>query len=298
MRITNKYGLSRSRVNLAYHQMQRPTENILRATELIDAPRMRMLKLRHWDEIVIDCTDVGANSIYGSMKHLLVAGAVDSGYLSEVKLKWWTNEDIIEWISGTPDLYDKESQIIEDNKWTKTWKQVYRWEDDGDQFRDWEEQLNVYAWLLRKVMALDTNQLVINVSWMDWTAYRVDPNKNNYPQRPDERKIMSLWDNNKQQLYVLDRLHRHISATHKDNTPLPLCTATERWAKKDKWAVMKKGRKSALSVVLSEQNANEILEKTPEATSIEYRKGADKRCVDYCIVNQFCDYWRDTYAKD
>ena len=70
---------------------------------------------------------------------------------------------------------------------------------------------------------------------------------------------------------------------------MPACTPEERWAKPDKWAVMKHGRKSAVKVFDSEEEANANI---GLGDYIEYRQGVDTKCEDYCMVNQFCPYWQ------
>ena len=74
-----------------------------------------------------------------------------------------------------------------------------------------------------------------------------------------------------------------------------MCTATERWRKEDKFAVMKSGRKSAWRLFDTEQLALDFIKSQNMVKGvgcdIVHRKGEDVRCQHYCKVNQFCDHF-------
>ena len=71
---------------------------------------------------------------------------------------------------------------------------------------------------------------------------------------------------------------------------LPKCTSEERWAKPDTYAVMKKGRKTALRLLPTEEQAKEYI--GDQDFSVEFRKGVSTRCEGYCEVSQFCNQYR------
>ena len=73
------------------------------------------------------------------------------------------------------------------------------------------------------------------------------------------------------------------------------CSPSERWASPDKWAVMKEGRKTAVKVCDTEEEALnfiEELEKDKDKHFVEERKGQDKKCSDYCACCEFCSYYK------
>ena len=73
------------------------------------------------------------------------------------------------------------------------------------------------------------------------------------------------------------------------------CSPSERWASPDKWAVMKEGRKTAVKVCDTEEEALnfiEELEKDKDKHFVEQRKGQDKKCSDYCACCEFCSYYK------
>jgi hypothetical protein len=53
---------------------------------------------------------------------------------------------------------------------------------------------------------------------------------------------------------------------------------------------MKKGRKTALRVLETEDEAKQWQEENG-GDFIEFRKGEDKKCDNYCLCCQKCDYW-------
>ena len=79
------------------------------------------------------------------------------------------------------------------------------------------------------------------------------------------------------------------------------CTEEERWATPTKWAVMKEGRKTAVKVCTTEEEAQnfiEDLEKDKDKHFIEERKGQDKKCSDYCPCAPFCSYYKETHKSE
>lgn len=63
----------------------------------------------------------------------------------------------------------------------------------------------------------------------------------------------------------------------------------------DRRGNMKKGRKTALRV-LDTLGGAEAWAGDKECY-IEYRPGEDRKCMDYCRVNAFCNYYRDEIAR-
>ena len=73
------------------------------------------------------------------------------------------------------------------------------------------------------------------------------------------------------------------------------CTPEQRWATPTKWAVMKEGRKTAVKVCDTEEEALnfiEELEKDKDKHYVEQRRGIDKKCSDYCACCEFCSYYK------
>lgn len=78
---------------------------------------------------------------------------------------------------------------------------------------------------------------------------------------------------------------------------LPVCTPEERYRNGDKYAVMKKGRKSALRVLDTEEEAKKWMEENGKGEYIEYRPGTDDKCIHYCYAKDFCSYYRENVKE-
>lgn len=74
---------------------------------------------------------------------------------------------------------------------------------------------------------------------------------------------------------------------------LPLCSDSERWADGEKWAVMKKGRKSAVRVFDTESDAKAMLSNLDNLHFIEHRPPIARKCADYCLVCDFCNQYQN-----
>ena len=55
---------------------------------------------------------------------------------------------------------------------------------------------------------------------------------------------------------------------------------------------MKEGRKTAVGVFDTKDEAEEKLAELDKKHYIEYRKGESKKCADYCNARNFCNQWR------
>lgn len=80
------------------------------------------------------------------------------------------------------------------------------------------------------------------------------------------------------------------------NMELPMCTEKERFRDADKYAVMKVGNKRAIKLYDNKEDAEKHAAKEPNLF-VETRAGTDKKCLEYCNVCEFCDYWKNNYAE-
>jgi hypothetical protein len=126
----------------------------------------------------------------------------------------------------------------------------------------------------------------------DWSKMQV-MRSDNYPKKQVVMIPIRRWTEEEQDNYVKERIKIHQNA--EKVSKLPLCTATERWRREDKYAVMKSGRKSAVRLLDTEAEAKQFLISQNmvegKGCSIVLRKGEDVRCQHYCSVNQFCDHY-------
>jgi hypothetical protein len=83
----------------------------------------------------------------------------------------------------------------------------------------------------------------------------------------------------------------------KPEEEIPDCSDEERWERGEKWAVMKKGRKSAVKLHTSEFSAEQHLATLPAGHYIEHRPGVPVKCVDYCTCAETCSFYKKYMAS-
>jgi hypothetical protein len=155
----------------------------------------------------------------------------------------------------------------------------------------WHKQLNVYAYLVRKAKDQTVKKLQIVALLRDWVRRKAEQG-GDYPSAPIVVIDIPLWSDEKQDAYVESQIKMHIEATNTDQ-PLISCTSEEMWEKPTVYAVMKKGRKSAVRLYKTEPEAEERAEKEGSNHSVEVRKGEKTRCKgDWCGVSKWCDQYQ------
>lgn len=274
MRITNKYNLPEAIVRAA--QAYEPKPGRIGVTTLIDAPLPHHLKRKHWDDIEEDVLDrLWALRSQGAHKIL----ELNAPPFTWPELKLEQDMGSVTLVCVV-DLYTPDEGLVEDYKDKSVWGFVL-----GDK-KDIERQLNCNAQMIRW-SGWCVSKLRGNYFLRDWSKSKAG--EDNYPSRPFHSVDIPLWTEPEAEQYIANRL-----ALHGSDNP-PECTPDERWEKPTTYAVMKKGRKSALRVLSSEANA--IKWRTENGgDDIVCRPGKRTRCEDYCSVSQFCPYYQE-YLK-
>ena len=106
---------------------------------------------------------------------------------------------------------------------------------------------------------------------------------------------IELWTPAKQEEFVLERVRLHQEAARAKDDVLPMCSAEERWASDTKFAVEKPGRKAAIKLADSIQEANKWIsehQRPGETFNISRRDGESTRCLHYCNVWNLCEFGR------
>lgn len=285
MRITNNHNLPEPIYNAVCNTWA-PKPNRFSVTDLINAPLQRILKMKYWDKLEQDASDM-LWALLGKSVHAILEPYSPAESFSEEKLETTINGSTVVCVA---DLYHNE--IISDYKITSVYAFLL-----GDK-PEWEQQLNLYALLYGNKLELVVAGLKINAILRDWTKSK-SLKDSNYPATPFHSVDVPLWSTFDQYTYLIDRLNRHQQAeAHMD---APVCTDEERWARPDKWAVIKEGRKTALRVLDSEEAALQWIEgyskPDKKKLSVDFRQGEYTKCRDYCIVRQVCEFNPYTIAK-
>ena len=293
MKLTNKSNLpeviKRAVANDPYQN-----NSDISTTRLIAPPRIRVLEKEYADQVEEDVSDL-IFSLLGSSVHSVIERAVTDDDIAEQRLY----VDVNGWkLSGQFDLLTGAGDLI-DFKVTSAWSALEALEKGKD---EWERQLNVLDYLIRhndtelknpKGKELQVKSMSIMAILRDWSKMKA-MTSNNYPKKQVVMIPIRRWSEEEQDSYVVARIQAHQEAEKKGSE---VCSAKERWAKPNTYAVMKDGRKSALRVLQSTEQVKQYLEDNKliqgKGITVVFRKGEDVRCQHYCKVNSFCDYFTD-----
>ena len=284
MNITNKWNLPESIVravigsNAAYTGPQAQSMKVS-VTTLIGPARIHYLKCKYWDKLTEDVMD-NVWKILGSAAHAIMEKAEGKQDISEERLEKTIDGMTI---SGAFDLYDGATQELHDYK-TTSCTTIYK---NVNGKPEGEMQMNVYAYLLEEA-GFPVKGLKIICILRDHSASKVEDG-GNYPPAPIHILNIPLWGKEKTEAYIKERVAEFKLAKDLGPDMLPPCTDEEMWAKPTTWAIMKDGRKTAVKVcaTLEEANAN----CAPGCKVVE-RPGSRTRCEGYCNVAEYCNIYQ------
>lgn len=282
MKITNKLGLPESFVNMATSDYK-VTPKRYSATTVLDSIRSMMLRRRHNDEIVEDVSNL-VWALFGQLNHAILerAGGGDLDFTEE---KLVTEIKDGYQLSGIFDLFSTEKKMVTDYKTCSVFK-VMKFD-----YADWRKQLLMYAWQLRKI-GFEVNSGEIVAIMRDWQKSKAKYDKS-YPQQQVQRIVFnfSQKDFDEIEQWVSHRFDEIIEAESLSDDELPMCTEEERWYSGDIFAVMKKGRKSALRLLDTEADATDWMEKNG-GEYVQHRPGVYRKCEAYCSACEFCSFYK------
>lgn len=284
MILTNKYNLPQTFVNVVERPTYTKGKAHISATELLNSPRIVQLKNKYDDQIVTDVSDM-IWSIIGTAIHGVLEQGKDPNHIVEQRL----HEVLDGWhISGAIDL-----QIVHDSGIKiNDYKNVGVWSVMNEK-AEWEQQLNIYAWLVEKVKKTPVIELAIIAIIRDWNR-RDAKTRQGYPQSQVVTIPVNLWSMDEREEFIRSRIHLHSEALFATDTGevLPLCTAGEMWEKPTTYAVKKEGAARAKSVHAEKEEAEEALDKAGKGYILEVREGERTRCANFCPVSEFCDQYQ------
>jgi len=276
MQLTNNFNLPSAIVNAVkgfeHDYKTGRKDTAFSVTELISPPLIARLKKEHFDEIKEDVSD-RIWVLIGSAVHSVLEHSAKSNDLVEERL--FTEVQGIR-ISGQADHYDTDGKILSDYKITSVWSVL-----NGSK-PEWEAQLNILAYLYEGA-GFPVEKLQVVAILRDWTESRVDGG--NYPSIPVKVVDVPRWTKERTETYITARVALHLQATCEE------CSKEERWESDTVFAQMKKGRKSAVKLHDTEEEANKAC--TERDHYVEVRPGRRTRCERYCSVSQFCSYYQD-----
>ena len=277
MKLTNNDNIPSFMVKaVEYWSTQHKSEATYSVTELLDAPRRSQLMSQHADEVQEDVSS-RIWSLLGSATHKVIESALDAddddSLVSEKRM--FGEIDGVTF-SGQCDVYDKSSKTIYDLKTASVWEIINGIREER------EMQLNCYAYLGRQE-GWEVDNIAAVFILRDWSKMKATTEQN-YPKSQVLVHSLRMWSKEEAEAFLRKRIALHEAA----KVTLPYCTPEEQWRRPDKFAVMANGRKSALRVLDSAQEAQRWMATNKKGNSIVQRTGGAVRCESYCAVNTFC----------
>ena len=292
MKITNKFNVPETLVALASRDFYSKGKSDYSVTEIISPPRIQRLRRKHYDEIEQDVADM-LWMLMGTALHVVAERSEVAGHTNEERLTIGI-DDIR--LSGAIDLQkdDEDGITIFDYKFTSAWALM-------NDKPEWEQQQNIYKYLVERVKQRPVKGLKICALIRDWSR-RDAMNKPTYPQAPIQVIDIPMWTYEKAEAFIKERveLHRASKVNQDWDEELSPCTDEERWMRETTYAVKKEGRKTAIRVLETEEEAKELLATLPPTAKgfIEIRKGEAIRCTgNYCGVSQWCSQYQSTLKE-
>ena len=252
-------------------------------SSLNQPPQQRRLMREHGDKL----EEKASNRIWalqGSSIHYMIDRVPNSQnqYIKEHRFYREILVDGIRYsISSKIDLVDTHKNIIYDFKYTSIYTSQH-----GPK-PEWIAQLNIGNWVLctgNWVLNGGAKKLVSVPIYRDRSEKKGDPALDQFE--------VEIWGEEKTEQWIADRIRAH---KNKES----VCTPEEMWERPEKWAVMKKGRKSAVKLYDTKVDAEEgtkIVSKGIDLSKVHYvehRPGVRPRCERYCPVNKFCKQYQE-----
>lgn len=256
-------------------------------TTWLDSPRIAQLKKAHKDEIE-ESVSKRAFSALGNGFHNVMETSVSDEVITEERIFWKHPDGLL--TSGAIDARIPKGDgtwIIVDYKVTSAHGTMYGIKPA------WKQQLNSYAYLLKKASNIEVSELYVLAMLRDWKS--AEAGRPGYPAAPIMQIPIPLWSFEDAQAYVDERISLHQEAAYFAliGEELPLCTAEEMWERQEKFAVMKSASHKRASRLLDTMEdainwAADPINGLNDKNFIQHRPGKRVRCEDWCEVASFC----------
>ena len=290
MKYTNKHNLPSEIIRAVENDQYTKGDSIISVTGLLNPPRIRMLQSIHGHEITSDYSDE-IWKLLGQGVHAILERANENydDTITEQRLY----QEVKGWrISGQTDSLSLKDNTLRDYKITSVWTIINALSEGKS---EWNEQLNSYAWLYHKNTGKTVDGLEIIAIARDWNKRELQRRGGDYPEVAISIIKIPLWSLEEQEIFLQEKvsIHQAVEADYIFKQELPLCTDEERWKKPDTYRVMKKGRKTAVRVFKTEEEAERYRGNMPVGDTfwIEFSKGESMRC-NYCNVSDFCSQYQ------
>jgi hypothetical protein len=281
MTVTNKLNLPAAFVNAV--SVRRHNEpGCFSATTLNKGAKEIILTDRHFDEITVDAAD-SVWAVWGTAVHALLESQPDNNFHEENFKVPVSNS----YVTGQVDSYDMDHATIFDWKTASVWKVQYA------DFSDWYKQGMTYAWLLKQ-SGLEVRHCVFIALLKDHSKTKAK-NDSSYPQSPVFKYEFDVTDEELAQTEerIIAKVREIEEAYKQGDDDIETCSADERWADGEKWAVMKNGRKTAVKLFDNSADADAMAGEMGNAYYVEHRPAISRKCGEYCNCKDFCNFYKN-----
>ena len=280
MIVSNRLNLPAAFVN-AVSTTRHNAAGCFSATTLNKGAKEIILSDRHFDEITVDAAD-SVWAVWGTAVHALLESQPDNNFHEESFKVPVSNS----FVTGQVDSYDMENATIYD------WKTASVWKVQFADFDDWRRQGMTYAWLLKQ-SGLDVKKCVFVALLKDHSKTK-SKTDSSYPQSPVfiYEFDVTAADMEETAARILAKVQEIESAYKLDDDAIEPCSAEERWADGEKWAVMKNGRKTAIKLFDNSADADAMAGEMGNAYYVEHRPAISRKCGDYCNCKDFCNFYK------
>ncbi len=244
-------------------------------TGLLKPPRIAALQRKHKDVLVEDASE-RIWSLFGQVVHSIIERAATDELVEKRLFMTVAGKTV----SGQIDLFHGDT--------LSDWKTTSIYSGKNGPKDEWVQQGNINR-LLCAENGIEVNRIQYWALYRDWSQMAAHRKGEDYPQSQVEVFDLPLWPLEKSRAFVEARIAAHESA----KTELPLCSDEERWARPEKWALMKKGQKRAVKLYDTEEQATAALKNMEGKGRVEHRPGEQTRCLFYCPVSAYCVQFRE-----
>ena len=280
MNVTNRLRLPEAFVK-AVSTTRHNEAGCFSATTLNKGAKEIILTDRHFDEIEVDAAD-SVWAVWGTAVHALLESQPDNNFHEEYFKVPVSNS----FVTGQVDSYDMENGVIND------WKTASVWKVQFNDFKDWRAQGLTYAWLLQQ-SGLEVKKCRFVALLKDHSKTKAKTDSS-YPQSPVfiYEFDVTAADMEETAARILAKVQEIESAYKLDDDAIEPCSAEERWADGEKWAVMKNGRKTAVKVFDNQLDADAMAGELGNSHYVEHRPAISRKCGDYCKCKEFCNFYK------
>ena len=279
MKVTNRQNLPMALVN-AVSVDRHNKKGEYSATTLLKGACEQVLTSRHFDEIEVDASD-SIWAVFGSAVHSIFENQKDETFKEERFEVPVSNSKV----TGRVDSYDLKNEILVDWKTASIWKVTYQ------DFDDWKKQGLIYSWLMKQNgLTVKKCRFIALLKDHSKSKARIDAS---YPQSPVYIYEFDVTEKDLAEIetFIKEKVKQFEVAETLVDEKLTPCTKEERWQDNDKFAVMKEGRKTAIKLFDSKEEAEKNMASLG-GTYIEDRIAEPRKCADYCNCKEFCPFWK------